>query len=317
MRDILFLKPVFKETVWGGSRLKSEFQYAIPSEHTGECWGIAAHKNGDCEVVSGEYEGWKLSRLWNEHRELFGNLEGEQFPLLVKILDANEDMSIQVHPDDIYARNVENSPYGKMECWYVLDCAQDGDIVIGHYAKDKQELEERIQENEWDKLIRRIPIHRGDFFQINPGCVHAIKAGTLILETQQNSDITYRLYDYGRLQNGKPRELHIEKCLDVITVPHKDVQPVMETYQTGQYQRIRLIDCPYYTVEKWVVQDKCNIRMDYPFMNVSVIQGEGTVNGEKIGKGSHFILTSQIEEAEYTGRFEAIVSWCKGKYGKS
>lgn len=315
MSDILFLKPVFKETVWGGSRLKSEFGYEIPSEHTGECWGIAAHETGDCEVENGKYAGKTLSFLWKEHRELFGYLKGEKFPLLVKILDAGADLSIQVHPNDDYAKKKENSPYGKMECWFVLDCPEEGDIVIGHHAKNHNELKNWIQDGEWNRFIRRIPIHKGDFFQINPGCVHAIKKGTLLLETQQNSDITYRLYDYGRLQNGKPRELHIEKCLDVITVPHRDIQPIMETYGTEQYQRVRLISCPYYTVEKWSIKGMCQIRMLYPFMNVSVIQGEGTVNGRKIKKGSHFILPSGIGEVSYIGKFEGIVSWCERNYG--
>jgi len=313
MREVIFLKPVFKEMIWGGTRLEKEFHYSIPSKHTGECWGIAAHEHGDCEILFGCYAGKTLGWLWEHHRELFGNLKGEKFPLLVKILDANQDLSIQVHPDDEYARIREGSPYGKMECWYILDCQDDSEIIIGHHAKTKEELRELVEKKEWNGLIRRVPIHKGDFYQINPGCVHAIKKGTLILETQQNSDITYRLYDYERLQNGKPRQLHIEKCLDVITVPYREVHPVLETYGTEYYTRMRLIACPYYTVEKWHIKNHCQIQMNYSFMNVSVIEGSGQVNGQVIEKGTHFILPCGIGTVEFCGEMKAIVSWCNEK----
>lgn len=113
-----------------------------------------------------------------------------------------KDLSIQVHPDDAYAGEHENGSLGKTECWYVLDCEPGTEIVIGHNAKDKAEVEKMIRNHEWSDFIRKVPVHKGDFFQINPGCVHAIKGGTLILETQQSSDITYRVYDYDRLQNA-------------------------------------------------------------------------------------------------------------------
>lgn len=309
MREVIFLKPVFKEMLWGGKRLAEEFHYPIPSEHTGECWGIAAHEHGDCEIISGEYAGKHLSWLWRNHRNLFGNLKGERFPLLIKILDAKQDLSIQVHPDDCYAKLHENSS-GKMECWYVLDCEPDSEIIIGHHAKSREELRKLVIKGEWSSLIRRIPVQKGDFYQINPGCVHAIRKGTLIFETQQNSDITYRLYDYDRLQNGKLRELHIEKCLDVIKVPYVESHPILETYGTEYYIRIRLITCPYYTVEKWRIRKDCMIQMTYPFMNVSIISGAGLVNGKVIKKGCHFILPSGIEKVSFSGSFEAIVSWC-------
>ena len=193
MREIVFLKPVFKEMIWGGNRLKTDFLYDIPGDKTGECWAVSAHKNGDCLVESGSFAGSTLSQLWQSHRELFGNVTGDVFPLLIKIIDAKADLSIQVHPDDEYARVNENGSLGKTECWYILDCDEDAKIVIGHHAKSKTLLTEMIHKNEWDNLIRVLPIKKGDFFQIEPGTVHAIKAGTLILETQQNSDITYRL----------------------------------------------------------------------------------------------------------------------------
>ena len=221
-KEILFLNPTFVEMIWGGNRLATEYHYNIPSDKTGECWAVSAHPKGDCTIANGMYKGKKLSSLWENHRELFGNIQGDRFPLLVKIIDAKDDLSIQVHPDDAYAKKNENGSLGKTECWYILDCNENADLIIGHNAKDKEELQQMIHNREWNRLIRKVPIKKGDFFQIEPGTVHAITAGTLILETQQNSDVTYRLYDYDRLSNGVPRELHIEKSIDVIKAPFKE-----------------------------------------------------------------------------------------------
>ena len=118
----MFLQPVFKETIWGGNKLKSIYGYDIPSETTGEAWSVSAHPNGDCDIISGSFKGEKLSKVYAEHRELFGGYAKDVFPLLIKIIDAKSDLSIQVHPDDEYAGKNENGSLGKMECWYILDC---------------------------------------------------------------------------------------------------------------------------------------------------------------------------------------------------
>ena len=152
--ELLFLEPVFKEAIWGGTKLRDSFGYDIPSDTTGECWAISAHKNGDCKIAGGRYDGRYLSQLWEEEPELFGNYPGSQFPLLIKIIDAKNDLSIQVHPDDAYASEHENGSLGKTECWYVLDCEPGTKIVIGHNAKDKKELEEMIRQGRWDEFIR-------------------------------------------------------------------------------------------------------------------------------------------------------------------
>ena len=285
--EILFLKPIMKEVLWGGTRLRDEYHYDIPSDHTGECWAVSAHEHGDCEIISGKYQGVTLSTLWNTNRELFGNRKEDKFPLLVKIIDAKADLSIQVHPNDEYAKLYENGSLGKTECWYILDCDADATIVIGHNASNKEELIEMIEQNRWNELIRCIPIKKGDFFQINPGTVHAIKAGTLILETQQNSDITYRVYDYNRLTNGQPRELHIAKSEDVIIAPYVDnVADTMErSIQNMEgFTKELLVTCPYYTVETLEVETQAKLNQTHAFQIFSVIEGNGKINGiDKIG----------------------------------
>jgi len=308
MKDILFLNPVFKTMIWGGNKLETEYGYNIPSDNTGECWAISAHKNGDCTIKNGEFEGKELSWLWENHKELFGNAPGEVFPLLIKIIDAKTDLSIQVHPDDAYAKANENGALGKTECWFILDCEEDGEIVIGHNAKDKEELKEMIHNNKWQELIRVCPIKKGDFFQIEPGTVHAIKKGTMILETQQNSDITYRLYDYGRLENGKPRELHIDKSIDVIGCPHIDKEASGKITKSDACDIEELISSNFYTVQRIKLHGEQDFELKDKFLNISVINGSGVIDEYKLNKGDHFIIPSGYGSYLLKGNMEMIVS---------
>lgn len=308
MKDIIFLQPVFKEMIWGGSRLRTDYGYDIPGDHVGEAWVISAHKSGDCTIKNGAYASRHLSWLWDNHRELFGNLKGDRFPLLVKIIDAKDDLSIQVHPDDAYAKEHENGSLGKTECWYILDCEPDSTIVVGHNASDQKELRRMIDEKKWLDLIKIRPIKKGDFFQIEPGTVHAIRKGTLILETQQNSDVTYRLYDYDRLQNGKPRELHIQKSIDVIRCPHKDPELSQKITEGNGYICRNLISCEFYQVDKWDINGSVSIPQDFPFLIVDVLEGEGTADGILLKKGDHFILPFQYGPCKVEGTLSLITS---------
>lgn len=309
MKEILFLEPVFKEMIWGGNRMKAEYQYPIPSDHTGECWAISAHPNGDCKISNGTYKGQSLSQLWEEHKELFGGLSGDRFPLLIKIIDAKQDLSIQVHPNDIYAKEHENGSLGKTECWYILDCEEGTEIVIGHHAKDKEEVKDMIEQKRWKDFIRTVPLKKGDFFQINPGCVHAIKGGTLILETQQNSDITYRVYDYDRLSNGKPRELHVEKSIAVIEAPFEEVRGDRTKKECDGYTIEHLVSSPYYTVEKVDITKEATFSQTHSFQNISIIDGEGEINGNPIKKGDHFILPAEFGSYTIKGEISYITSY--------
>lgn len=309
-RGSLELIPVCTHNIWGGKRLREDFGYQVQGDDIGECWGISAHPNGDTTILDGPYEGSKLSALWQQHPELFGHLKGDRFPLLTKIIDAREDLSIQVHPDDDYAKEHENGAPGKTECWYILDCREkDASIVIGHRAQTRQELQEMIRQGKWQEFIREIPIHKGDFLQIDPGTVHAIRGGTLLLETQQNSDLTYRVYDYDRLSDGKPRELHVQQSLDVITVPAKPPQEcVMSTEGLADNVLHQLYDCRYYRIFKMQVNGRASFSQDYPFLAVSVTAGDGILNGRPVRKGSHLILPYGFGKAELTGHMELIAS---------
>lgn len=308
-KEIIHLNPVFTHNIWGGTRLREDFHYPVEGDDIGECWGIAAHPNGDCTVEGGTFGGKKLSELWKEEPQLFGNVDMDRFPLLIKIIDAKADLSIQVHPNDAYAKVNENGSLGKTECWYILDCAEDATLVIGHNAKTKEELADMIHQGRWSEFIREIPVKKGDFIQIDPGTVHAIKGGILILETQQNSDITYRVYDYDRLSNGKPRELHIDKSIDVITVPAKTVaDSVIDTTTMPKDELYQVYECQFYKVFKLEVEKKAVFEQKYPFMLVSILEGEGLFNGELVKKGEHLILPAGMETVEVEGSLKAICS---------
>lgn len=308
-REIIFLNPVFTHNIWGGTKLREEYGYQVEGDDIGECWGIAAHDNGDCTIANGTFAGKTLSELWKEHREVFGGTEGDRFPLLVKIIDAKDDLSIQVHPDDSYASEHENGSFGKMECWYILDCPQDASLVIGHNAKTKEELMDMVENKRWGDLIREIPVKKGDFIQIDPGTVHAIKGGLTILETQQNSDITYRVYDYDRLSDGKPRQLHVQQSLDVITVPAKPVEDsVLHVDTAGANELKELICCQYYRVFKLDVKGIAEITADQPFFIMSVVEGSGSLDGQPLKKGDHFILPAGYGKAKFEGTMEIVVS---------
>ena len=303
-KELLFLEPVCTHNIWGGKKLREEFGYAVEGDDLGECWGISAHPEGDGMIRKGSYQGKTLSQMWAEHPELFGNLPYDRYPLLTKIIDAQDDLSIQVHPDDAYAQKNENGSLGKTECWYIMDCKEDATLVVGHNAKTKDELDDMVAQGRWQELIREGPIRK-----IDPGTVHAIKADTLILETQQNSAITYRLYDYGRLQNGKPRQLHIDKSLDVITVPAKSAEDSVKSISSlPENQLNQIYTCEKYTVFKLDVDGTATFRQGYPFLAASVLEGEGRVNGDEVRKGDHFILPCGYGEVEAQGNMSLILS---------
>ncbi len=308
MDQILFLEPIVFEKIWGGDRIGTFYGCDLPSDKVGEAWVVSAHENGDSMVKNGKFKGKHLSTLWENHRELFGNMQESDFPLLVKIIDAKNDLSIQVHPDDDYAFKHENGSLGKTECWYIVDCEEDANIIIGHNAKDKNMLKDMIHNSKWKELIKEIPIKKGDFFQIEPGTVHAIKAGTLILEIQQNSDVTYRLYDYDRISEGKPRDLHIDKSIDVITCP--------QNYSRNKVNITRLDDgiiedfitTRYYKVRKIQLQGQIYVEQSEPFTITNVIKGTGEINGVPIHKGDSFIIPNGYKDYTLSGDMTLIQS---------
>ncbi|PET97612.1 mannose-6-phosphate isomerase, class I [Bacillus cereus] len=312
MTEPLFFAPVFKERIWGGPHLTS-FGYEIPSNQTGECWAFAAHQHGQSIVKNGKYKGLSLGELWDNHRDLFGNMEGERFPLLTKILDANQDLSVQVHPNNEYASVHENGELGKTECWYVIDSTKDAEIIYGHHAKTKEELMSMIEQKEWNQLLHRVKVKPGDFFYVPSGTVHAIGKGILVLETQQNSDTTYRLYDYDRRDSdGNLRNLHLERSIDVIEAPFISNQLTVKHEKVDDLSITTFIKCPYFSVEKWELGGSASLEQQKAFLLVSVIKGEGELVKEGkhyfFKKGDHFMIPNYFGEYDLVGNSICIAS---------
>lgn len=311
----IFLQPIFQERIWGGSKLNREFGYEIPSNITGEAWVISAHPNGPSIIENGVLAGKTLADAWKEHGELFNKKveNDEEYPLLVKILDAADDLSVQVHPNDQFAREVEGVPYGKTECWYVLSAEKGAELVLGHHATSKEELERMIDNGEWDKLLRRVKVHAGDFVYVPSGTIHAIGKGIVILETQQSSDITYRVYDYDRKDAaGKTRELHLERSKEVTTVPHEDATVEQTELAIEGLVEKKLVKEQYFTVYHWNLAGSVKRELQHDFLQISVVEGSGEITLEdqsfNIKKGTHFILPNGTSSYELKGNMELIVS---------
>ncbi|MCG8542398.1 MAG: mannose-6-phosphate isomerase, class I [Clostridia bacterium] len=309
MDNILFLKPVFHEKIWGGNKLNSIFGYDIPSEKTGECWAISAHPNGDCEILNRNFKGWNLSKLWKDKPELFGNLPLKQFPLLVKIIDACDDLSVQVHPNDEQAKLLENESNGKTECWYVLHCEESSKLVYGHNATTKAAFIDMIDRGKYKELLEYRNIKEGDFYFVPAGTIHGIGSGTLIYEVQQPSDVTYRLYDYDRVDsNGKHRDLHLDKSKEVVNVPHRDISIMPEVKKENSVKVTTYISNEYFEVRKLSIHSYYSTKNDKPFLLCTVIDGEGLINGITIKAGDNFIVTSQCNRIDIEGKLEIITS---------
>lgn len=308
----IFLEPVFQSKIWGGERLHSVFGFDLPSKQIGEDWAISAHPHGVSVVQNGEFKGKKLNELWEQHQELFNHSKVAKFPLLIKILDAEADLSVQVHPDDAYALEHENER-GKTECWYIIDAEPGAEIIYGHTAKTREELKDMVAAKEWDKLFRRVPVKKGDFYFVPSGTIHAIGKGILILETQQSSDTTYRLYDYDRRDNeGNLRELHLKQSIDVTTVPAIDPKNNFEVEKYGSSTVTKLVSSVFFSVYKWEVMTDLTIRLTADYTLATVVEGSGklTVGDHTypLAAGSSFILPYGIKTVEITGNLTLITS---------
>lgn len=312
MQEPMFLKPVFQEKIWGGSRLRSVFGFDIPNDKIGEDWAISAHPHGVSVVENGEYQGQKLDELWQNHKELFGNPTEPVFPLLIKILDAEDELSVQVHPDDAYGMKHEGE-LGKTECWYIIDAEPGAEIIYGHHAKTREELAEMIQEGRWDDLLKKVPVKKGYFFYVPSGTIHAIGKGIMILETQQSSDTTYRVYDYDRKDaNGNTRELHIQQSIDVTTVPAITPQIQMKEVRKGNSSIVTYLETEFFNVYEWDIKGITSFKKQAPYTLATVIDGAGElVVNEKIyplTKGASFILPNDVTEWTVQGELSIIAS---------
>ncbi len=305
----IMLEAPVKDYIWGGRRLIDEFGKHTDAGKAAESWELSTHPAGESIVSDGEFAGMKLSEYIERNgKECLGKNAArfDFFPVLIKLIDAKDNLSIQVHPDDEYAMRVEGE-YGKTEMWYIVDCDEGAYLYYGlNREVTKEEFSERIKNNTLLEILNKVRISKGDVFFIPSGTIHAICAGTLICEVQQNSNTTYRVYDYGRTgADGKPRELHIEKAIDVARLSPSPAQKKAE----GNV----LASCKYFTVEKVLCDGKYELPLGADSFRSLVItngSGELTVNGItlKLRKGSSIFIPAQAGHAELKGELEAILT---------
>lgn len=261
------LTPAGKDYLWGGNRLKTEFNKEIDLVPLAETWECSTHPDGPSVIVTGEHAGKTLAELLKEHPEYLGKHPGTagELPVLIKFIDAKKNLSVQVHPNDDYARKYENGQLGKTEMWYVMDAAPDAQLVYG-FSHDitKEQLRQSLKDGTVEKYLQKVKIQKDDVFFIEAGTVHAIGAGALIAEIQESSNLTYRLYDYNRVgKDGKLRELHIDKALAVANLKSSSEprQPLrLLKYKKGSATEL-LCRCKYFQVERYLLNTESSRKL--------------------------------------------------------
>ena len=313
------LIPPVKDYIWGGTRLRDEYGKKSSADKLAESWELSCHKDGQSIIAHGEYCGRTLSSYLQENPSALGTAcaRFEAFPVLIKLIDAKDRLSVQVHPDDEYAMSAEGE-YGKTEMWYIVDCDDDAELIYGFREElTKDEFRRAIEENTLLDKVQRVRVKKGDVFFIEPGTLHAIGEGILIAEIQQNSNTTYRVYDYGRIGNdGKPRELHTEKAIDVTTLaparPYSLCRPVVHEGRETQL----LADCEYFTVSKQVITGESELCADErSFNHVLAVEGEGVLvcGGTEISmkKGSSVFVPSGTGAYNIKGSITVLITEIK------
>lgn len=314
--DILKLNPVFKDYLWGGTRLKTDFGFDCDYDKVAEGWMLSCHKDGRNTIDGGAFDGKSLDDVINEAGSIkvVGTRAADfpYFPILIKLIDAKDNLSIQVHPNNEYAQRVEGE-FGKTEIWYVLDAAEDAQLIYGFKEKiSSEEFAKAIENNTLTDVLNSVKVKKGDLLFIEAGTVHAICKGILVAEIQQNSNTTYRVYDYGRVgADGKPRELHIKKAVDVsVTEPPKyDIKPMGEPVDKDSYIETLLTECDLFTVHHYDVKESATFFTDEKsFNHILVVDGNGELDGRAFKKGDSFFVPANYGEYTINGKCEIIIS---------
>ncbi len=270
MNKPFLMKPCGKSTLWGGNRLNEDFNKDLKIHPLSETWECSTHPAGPSIVASGEMKGMTLPEVIKEHPEYIGtHPKGDgDIPILIKLIDAKETLSIQVHPSDEYAFVFENGQLGKTEMWYIIDAEKDAKIMLGmEHSTTKETVRKAIEDGTMDNLVRKVDAHPDDVFMINSGTIHAIGAGCLLAEIQENSDLTYRLYDHDRVDaQGNRRELHVDKALAVanLNADEETRQPMRILRYTPGCARELLVRSKYFETERLLVNtERCRAMVPY------------------------------------------------------
>lgn len=308
--NVTRLEPAYKNYIWGGTRLNSEYNKTSPYDITAESWELSCHDDGLSIIVDGEHKGKSLKEVISKNPDILGE-NGKSFdffPILIKLIDAADKLSVQVHPDDSYALANENS-YGKTEMWYVMDAEEGASLVYG-LKKDvtKEEFLDLAKNGGLNDILNFVPVKKGDVFFIRSGMIHAIGKGILIAEIQQNSNLTYRVYDYDRRdKEGNLRPLHTEKAAIVADLTKIEEGGFADIKQISENIR-RLSECKYFTVDEIKVDGKHTIKNDDSFVCLTVVSGDGEIAGLEAKAGTSIFVPCG-ETAEICGKMTVLASY--------
>ncbi|MCD8021422.1 MAG: class I mannose-6-phosphate isomerase [Lachnospiraceae bacterium] len=317
--SVMKLKPSCKDYIWGGRRLAKEYGIAYDGDVLAEAWELSCHPDGPSLIENGEYQGKTLEEYIElAGRDVLGRHCGrfQEFPILIKLIDADQNLSIQVHPDDRYALENEGQ-FGKTEMWYVLDAKEGAFLYYGFQrAISREEFARRIQNDTLLDVLHAVPVQKGDVLFIESGTIHAIGEGIVIAEIQQNSNVTYRVYDYGRVgKDGKKRDLHIEKALAVT-----NRVPIVKNGKSYPH----VADCDYFTVDKLnldgIMMEKLEGTVtEDSFLSILVLGGEGKIlcGADEVAykKGDSLFLPAGSGEYQIEGVCDALLTSIRGESG--
>ncbi len=319
MKPFLLEAPC-KDYLWGGNRLRGYGKHS-DADKIAESWELSCHPDGESVIASGAFAGMTLTQFLAAHPEAAGEncRRFDRFPMLIKLIDAHDNLSVQVHPDDAYALSHEGE-YGKTEMWYVIDAEPGAELIYGFSGKvTREEFRRDIEENTLLDLVRRVPVRAGDRFFIPAGTLHAIGKGILIAEVQENSNTTYRVYDYGRVgKDGKSRELHIDKALDVTNLRPAEAEPLSVPARIDGWRVQHLGDCTYFYVSLWEPEAAAPAVWNFggdtaSFLHVLVLDGSGTLqmaDGESLplSKGASLFIPAGTQPGVITGNLRFITA---------
>ena len=312
MAEILKLIPAFKNPLWSGEKLKEIYKENSPDK-IGEAWVLSAHKDGQSVVVGGSFDGYNFGEaLEKMGKEALGVKaeDFEFFPQLIKFIDTSDFLSVQVHPSDEYALTNEGQ-YGKTEVWYIIDAEKDCGIYFG--LKDsltKDQLLNMAADGSIEEHLRFIKVKKGECYFVSPGTIHAIGKGVTLAEVQQNSNLTYRLYDFLRKdKDGNYRELHLEKAAKV------SVLEPLEYSKDGEVEKIdggsikTVARCEYFTVKALTLNGEFKICKNDSFVSVVIISGSGKIENQEFKTGDSYFIPANYGEFVLNGDFEALISF--------
>ncbi len=293
--SVLFFKPIARPAIWGHTLVKDYFGYDDFPLGIGQSWSFSAQEGASTVCISDPYKGKTLLELWKDHQELFGHPQ-EEFPVIISLVGPEDDLSIQVHPDQKRAQEI-GYPNGKNEAWYFIEAEEGANIVYGHNAKDEKDLRNYIEQDQWDELIRHLDVHPGDFVYLPAGLLHALRKGSVVYEIQQATDITYRFYDYHRKDDqGQERELHLEEAIHCLSYDSRDMEnrisPVVS--ETENLKQTVFISNDSFTVTKLDVSGECGYTCNN-YQLATVVKGVGKVDGYDIKVGDNFLIPMNTE----------------------